>query len=268
MPSRRLFPLLAVVTLMTACKLSTSTNNGIPVGVITMADALQESGRAVMTPTGVFFGATQVQFPSSHVAQDSCLLDTPSDTGGAVYSNFLDAGPAVTIQTDSTTVQLLPDTLYTPYPLIEYTLPADSAIPFTPGSNVQISIPGASGQFPSSNITASTVQPYTFGPIDTVAANDSLLITWSPAGNTATAFSLTLQFDTTAGPGTASAEIVCSAVDDGSLLIPARLVSTWQKALPGTREVRSYRWSATSTASTTIALLVLSEHRVDKLTFP
>jgi len=233
---------MAVVALA-GCKLGSSDlPSSINIGAIFMTDSLTPSGAHVLAPTATFSNESNLTLPDSRVPVDSCT-SAPYPLTGADFlpSGALDAGASVSMQTDLGTTELTPDTTGSP-PSVTYRLPADSAIPFTPGTSVTFAVPGATNGFPAMTVTAGTATTYAFSPIDTAPAADSFVVHWSPAAGTGTVLALTLAFSTNPDAIKPDQQILCSLVDDGVVQIPFALASLWRDATPGTRVIQSYKW--------------------------
>lgn len=259
--------LLSGVALLGGCNLSSNLPTSFPVGDVSMVDTVI-NGRTVVSPVGVFFNGVNVSLPSSSQVADSCVqTNYPQTNPPFVPLGTLYAGDSVTFTTDSGTVQLRPDSSIAAG-LVYYMLPTDSAIAFTPGSSITISVPGVPTGYPGANIEAATVPDYTFNAIDTLPDPSNFVITWNSAQGPGTGLVMQLEFTTDTTKTTADQMIYCSLVDDGSVTIPSPLAAQWRLAVPASRHLDSYKWKTSYKNTGAGGLLVRFQHDVSKSVFP
>lgn len=266
----RLFRALALVSgvgLLAGCNLSSNLPSSFPVGDVSMVDTVI-NGRSVVSPVAVFFNGVNVALPSSSNVADSCVqANYPQTSPPFVPLGTLYAGDSVTFTTDSGTVQLRPDSTIAAN-LVYYLLPTDSAIAFTPGSSITVSVPGYPTGYPAANIEAATIPPYTFNAIDTLPDPTNFVITWNSPQGPGTGLVMQLEFTTDTTTDQPDQMIYCSLLDDGSVTIPSLLAAQWRKAVPASRHLDSYKWKTSYKNTGKGGLLVRFQHDVSKSVFP
>ncbi|HKT07045.1 MAG TPA: hypothetical protein VJR24_04030 [Gemmatimonadaceae bacterium] len=260
--------ILAGIAALGACSLSTDLPTSRPLGVVVLTDTVDADSSTVLSPVAHFFNGTGVIVPDSHTIVDSCVV-VPylADTGAFPYGSFapLNAGDSVIVQTGGVNASLFPVLDPTTHLATgAYALQNVPSIPFTPGNAVSVTVPGATGNgtFPPAAASAATAVPYTVGPINRNPNPDSMTITWSPASGPGSAIVFAIGFDTAAtGSGNPiHLEMYCSNLDDGVANIPQGVARLWDKALPGPRNMRSYRWQTTIQNNGPAGLIIISQH--------
>ena len=259
---------IAGVATLGACSLSTDLPTSRPLGVVVVTDTVDGSGNTVVSPIAHFFNGQGVVVPDSRVVVDSCVvIPNLADTGAFPYQLFtpLNAGDSVIVQTGGISASLFPEIdPTTQLATGQYDL-HEPPIPFTPGDPISVTVPGATGggSYPSGATSAATSAPYTVAPIDRAPNPDSFNISWSPAAGNGSAVVFVLAFDTAASSPAGNPlhiELYCSDTDTGTLHVPASVARLWLKALPGPRNMRSYRWVTTIQNNGGAGLIVISQH--------
>jgi hypothetical protein len=186
-----------------------------------------QSGQRASIPTATFVNAAQSGYPNSRDTTNFCALsDVP---GGAVSGlESLDAGDSVTFTSDRGTVYLYPVT-----DLVGTTSyrPRSGSVSLTPGSLVTFEIPGAAGGFPAATLSAPTAPALAdLSPIPaTVAASDSMVVTWGPPGDDSSRIEVVLQYGS-AGVPAVNRQVLCQWRDDGRQAIAGTLLGEWSRA--------------------------------------
>lgn len=260
--------ILAGVAALGACSLSSDLPTSRPLGIVVLTDTVDADSNTVLSPVAHFFNGQGVVVPDSRIVTDSCVvIPYLADTGAFPYQLFspLNAGDSVIVQTGGVTASLFP--VLDPQTQLAtgaYTLQGAPPMPFTPGTAVSVTVPGATGNgsYPPGAASAATAAPYTVGPINRTPNPDSLTINWSPAGGTGSAMVFAVAFDTaaTATGNPIHLEMYCSNTDDGVANVPQSVARLWLKALPGPRIMRSYRWETTIQNNGAAGLIVISQH--------
>lgn len=260
--------ILSGVVALGACSLSTDLPTSRPLGVVVLTDTVDADSNTVLSPVAHFFDGQGVVVPDSHIIADSCVV-VPylADTGAFPYGLFspLNAGDSVIVQTGGVTASLFP--VLDPTTQLStgaYALKNVPSIPFTPGSAVSVTVTGATGNgsYPPGAASAATSVPYTVGPINRNPNPDSMTITWSPASGSGSAMVFAVGFDTAATTtgDPIHLEMYCSNLDDGVANIPRAVARLWLKAMPGPRNLRSYRWQTTIQNNGAAGLVIISQH--------
>jgi hypothetical protein len=264
----RVFFVLSAILLaaVAACSSNYDIPSSRPLGVFNVKDTSDGAGGYVVKPTGVFWSSSNVQLPYSINAPDSCI-DTvyyPTDTTTQTLKNQLDAGAAVTFQTDLSNGTMTPDTI--PGKLITYRYHG-AGVPHTPGANVIFNVPGAAGGIPAATQTMIAAKRLILGPIDPAPA-DSLHLTWGTGQPGVAAVNIYLLYATSSSP-IINRQIICSLYDDGDYWLNQYTAKKWKNAALTQQQVKAFRWVTTyNTGSGNLLLLSISEFDTLKTSLP
>jgi hypothetical protein len=226
--------LLAALVVMGCSKLEEPQK--IPTAILHLY--AQSGGLA--RPEGIFVTAPPQGFPDSRAPIGGCSLADLLNLPVGTLSN-LDAGDSIAFISDSGTTYL--------YPQLDLAgnesyLPIPSFVPLTPGSAVTFQIPGAADGFTSTTFTALTAPAITqLSTIPgTVAVSDSVIVTWSPAGDDSSGVEVALQYGTEDAT-VPNRQVLCQWKDVGRGVIQGSILSEWTTALIRQIEVSRYRTS-------------------------
>lgn len=221
--------------------------------VVTPVDTL-------LSPEAQFYRTGLLGLPTSRVSSDQCQIAVyPTPSQGTQLPRFLDAGDSIAVSTAATTNYLFPSTSANGE---SYVLNQGTDFSFRPGERVTVTVPGAPGGFTNGTIDVITAHGFTLGPIaPTPAPDESLDLTWTPAGDDSTKMLISLQYGV--GQLQANQQIFCSLIDDGSAEIPPILLTQWRTATTGSRAVEAARWRVSAKEVTGGVLLVISAFEVE-----
>jgi hypothetical protein len=259
---RRLLQLAAVLPLLalSAC-LDPDPVPESNYGVIGLTSVVTPTD-TILSPEALFYRTGLLGLPTSRVISDQCQVAAyPTPDQGGALPRFLDAGDSVAVSTTSTTKYLFKTTGQNGE---SYVLETGERFPFQPGERVTVTVPGAPGGFANGTIDVLSARGFTLGPIDPAPdANETLPLTWSPAGDDSTKMLISLQYGV--GQLAANQQIFCSLVDDGSAEVPAILLTQWRTATTGSRAVEAARWRVAAKEVTGGVLLVVSAFEVEEV---
>ena len=214
----------------------------------------------LLSPEAQFYRTGLLGLPTSRVLSDQCQIAAyPTPSQGTQLPRFLDAGDSVAVSTTATTKFLFPTTSQNGE---SYVLGQTDEFPFRPGERVTVTVPGAPGGFTNGTIDVLTAQGFTLGEIPaTPAADESIDLTWTPAGDDSTKMLVSIQYGV--GQLQANQQIFCSLIDDGAAEIPPILLTQYRTATAGSRAVEAARWRVSAKEVTGGVLLVISAFEVD-----
>jgi hypothetical protein len=222
---RRFMKGVPVVVLAVACT-GISGPQTSPFGFLQVVTRAQ-AGQPVSAPTATFVNTTESGYPDSRDTTNVCA--SSDVTGGAVSGlQSLDAGDSIAFTSERGTVYLYPvsdiagSTSYRP---------GTSSVGLTPGTEVTFQIPGASGGFPAATLSALTAPALTeLSAIPaSVAASDSMVVTWVPPGDDSSRIEVVLQYGA-AGVPVVNRQVLCQWRDDGRQAIAGTLLAEWSRA--------------------------------------
>jgi len=222
--SATLAALSAAVVFVTACDTTSSFTPGTQNwGFIYVSALRTTAGEHRTSPTGSFFKGTLSSIPDARLRTDSCFTagDYIAPNSGVLTGvTYLDAGTSVTTKlgaasSDIPRVSSGSSTLYN--------LAAGTTLPYTPGDSVVVTVPGASGGYPQSEVRGKSAEAFTADAVNPSTA--TIPLKWSASSDGNSTMIVSLQY-TPAG-GTKVQEIRCAFTDDGADSIPLRQHQAW-----------------------------------------
>jgi hypothetical protein len=219
---RRVPLLAAVLALSVSACISSSSQNGTPIGIITMNARTKGAGYTT-SPIANFYSASSITFASAGAATDSCQQAAYSSVPGTSTAQALGAGTGVAyaVSGRSDTLRKVSAT----NPTYLSTLP--SGLAFTPGDSVTITIAGDRAGLYATSFAGKTAEPFPPSAIAVPASGQALPVTWTIPNDLNSAMIVSLRYnDGTSGAGL-NAQIFCDFHDDGAGTIPANLAALW-----------------------------------------
>ena len=188
-----------------------------------------------VNPIAYFIRSGRIAIGEQGVTRDSCSTAfLPATTDPQPGLPYLDAGSAVTVVTPVAVASL--DRVGTTLQHLYYKETGNVA--YTPGGSIDVSVPGADGQFPEMSASGLAASTFTFSPVpvaDVPAADIALSWTAPPAadvGRTTMNVSLRYAEDGT----TLNRQIFCTLVDDGSYTVDKLIAEGWHTSQNDLRE--------------------------------
>ena len=235
-PPRRLYPssLAALALLAGGCHSFELERTRF--AIISVPATAVAGGGYATKPTAFFFEGSGIQLSSTQLGDQGCL-DRPFAPVAPAAFTRIDAGAAVEVNLGGTDATLSPAPSLTG---TTYRLPDEQSIPFTPGNEITLTIPGAVGGFPARVVRARTVEAFTPGPVAIPASTtDDLELTWTPVPSLpGSAMFYSFRYAATAS-ASIDREIACVFADDGTGFVPATTLSGFRNS--GFRSVTAQR---------------------------
>jgi hypothetical protein len=197
-------------------------------GFINVHASKASDGQHYTAPDAFFFRGLLNSIPNALLQPDSCY-ETARSTGNQISNvTYLDAGTPLTARIGTRTEEL-PRT--NGQEGIRYEWPVGSPIPYVPGDSLVVTVPGAVGGFPSSEIRAKTADEFTVGPLTLPTGTNDIQLTWSAASdyNSAAVVMIWALPFSSEGSTSINRQLTCAFADDGSASIPFRWYATWQE---------------------------------------
>ena len=201
---------------------------------------LTETDGAYSTaPVAFFFRGSGVQLPSTNVNQEGCVTLAVSTEGNLGNLDYIDAGSAVMATISGNSGSLTPRT---EGDRTTYELEPGTEIPYTPGAILSVAIPGATGGFPTLNVTARTSEVFQAVGVTLPAAGD-MVVTWTPTTLTGTAMFYSFRY-AWSGSTTINRELACVFRDDGTGTVAEGHLTEFRQAT--VRSIQAQRGTATT----------------------
>jgi hypothetical protein len=220
--SRGLLSVLAAVAFVTACDTTSSFTPSQQLwGFVYLNAARTTAGEYRIAPSAQFFRGTVTSIPDARLRTDSCFSvgEYVPPSGGITGVTNLDAGASITTTIGGVATDIPRSTGTT-----SYALGAGTSVAYRPGDSVVVTVPGAPGGFPASEVRARTAEPFT---ISTIApSTQTIPLTWTAATDNNSALLVSLRY-TPSGTGVRTQEIRCAFTDDGVDSIPVRQHQAW-----------------------------------------
>jgi hypothetical protein len=244
----RKFPglIAASAIVLAGCNLSSDLPTSQRLGFVTISQ-FGAGDSATLDVQGSFFqpsASVQPSIPNTASVGDTCNVydyQGPPDNPGPIKVDNLNAGDSIVVKTDKATGKLVP--IINLAGSVDYRL-ASGRLPFTPGTQVTIEVPGDTGGFPARTAKVATFVAPTFTPIERHPADD-LAIHWSQGGAPLGAMQLEFLYSNTTATSP-NKYMLCRLRDDGSYTIPRFIVGgEWDNSPDDAQSVSAIRWNTT-----------------------
>ncbi|HET7553426.1 MAG TPA: hypothetical protein VFK04_19180 [Gemmatimonadaceae bacterium] len=231
---------------MAGCNLSSDLSTTQRLGFVNITQ-VGEGDSAKLNIVGQFFQSSpsiQPTIPNTAAVGDTCNVfdyTGPPDNPNPVKVDNLNAGDTITVTTDKAVGKLVP--VVNLAGSVDYRL-VGGMVPFTPGSQVTINIPGDTGGFPAHSAKVNSFVTPTFAAIERHPEED-LDLHWSSGGAPLGAMQLDFLYSNTDSPAP-NKEMICRLRDDGNYTIARFIVGgEWEKSPDGAQSVSGIRWNTT-----------------------
>lgn len=244
----RKFPglIAACAIVLAGCNLSSDLPTSQRLGFVTMSQ-YGAGDTATLDIVGSFFqpsATIQPSIPNTAAVGDTCSTfdyTGEPDNPGPVKVDNLNAGDSIVVTTDKATGKLIP--VVNMAGSVDYRL-ADGRLPFTPGSDVTVQVPGDTGGYPARTVTVKTFVAPTFTAIERHPAED-LALHWSGGGASTGAMQLEFIYSNN-GDAAPNRSMLCRLRDDGSYTIPRFVVGgEWDASSDAAQSASAIRWNTT-----------------------
>lgn len=226
--SRTLMSLVAGVVVVAACDTTASFSPSQQRwGFVYLAALRSAGGEYRIAPTAYFFRGSVTSVPDARVRTDSCFVAgeyVAPTSGGINGATYLDAGASITATLGSS-ANVIPR--ISGSSATTYGLASGVTVAHRPGDSVVVTVPGASGGFPASELRGRSAEPFTIDPI--LPSTNAIPLRWTAATDNNSALLVSLQY-TPSTAGAKTQEIRCAFTDDGLDSIPARQHLAWSAA--------------------------------------
>jgi hypothetical protein len=256
----RKFPglIAASAIVLAACNVSSDLPTNQRLGFVTISQ-FGAGDTATIDVVGSFLqpsATIQPNIQNTAAVPDTCAVydyQGPPENPGPIKVDNLNAGDSIVITTDKATGKLVP--VINVAGSVDYRL-ADGRLPFTPGSDVTIEVPGDTGGFPAQTVKVGTFAAPSFTPVERHPDED-LDLHWSSGGAQYGAMQIQFLYSNNSNT-TPNRGMLCMLRDDGSYTIPRFLVAgEWVASPDDAQSAMAIRWNTTIKQQQDVLLDVL-----------
>lgn len=229
--------MLAATAVVVACEgRLTIPGQNATWGFITVAAAKSSAGDYGSIPLGQFFKGNLSSVPNAQVVFDSCVPGLSFADAGEIVTGvtFLDAGSQIGLQIGPK-ADSLPRVSGTSG--TTYQKGAQSPVAYTPGDSIVVTIPGATGGYPASDIRGKTAEPFTNDPVVAPAGTETIQFRWTTGHDLNSAMIISMRYARAQDNGVLRQQVLCAFTDDGVDSVPYRNHRAWSDPTNGKREV-------------------------------
>ncbi len=233
---RTLAVLLAAVS-TSACLSIEETSSNFRYGSMTIRASAGGQGTVTARPTASFFTGPDAALPNSRVTSDQCSIELFAEE--AFLPGNLTAGSSVELRVAGDVFELTEES-GTPR---LYTLGSSGTFSYSAGDTVTVTVPGAAGGFPGSQVRVRLAEPIRVGPqTPPTATSGDYAITWQTDGDENSGVLLSMRFGSFANEGRADRQLLCVLRDDGAFTVPASFMVEYFSSVPNLRSINVLRW--------------------------
>ncbi|HYW30766.1 MAG TPA: hypothetical protein VE869_04600 [Gemmatimonas sp.] len=226
------------VPLVTACSTLTDTSSQIGrYAAVSIAARSSSADAATGTATVIVFDAYTAIVPNSTLERrETCRFlsfeGTTPDMRGQQR-----AGDAVGFQVGARNLSLEYDAVR-----MRYALPSAGTFAYAKGDVATITIPGAAGGYPASNISVKLAEPVVPGVIAVPAPGEPFSVRWNAVSDPTSLVIISLRYGTGGAGSALSEQLYCTATDDGLFEIQASSLFNFQSSPVATRSLSITRF--------------------------
>jgi hypothetical protein len=205
-------------------------------GSITIRSTGSGAGPHRALPTAIFFTGSPSTLPNSAAQTDQCgqfpLTLEQLVPGTLVAGEEL----AMRVGAQNLTLTEAPNV-----PRI-YTMPAPGEFVYNEGDTVRVTLPGAAGGFPGSQISLRLAEAVRLGPLTQTEVGEDYPVSWQLSGDARSGIIISMRYASASSTTEANSQLLCLVRDNGSYTIPGGLLTEWYTSNPAFRSLNILRW--------------------------
>jgi hypothetical protein len=234
MTFHRIAALALAAVALTAC-ISTEPQPTHDYGFVVLVGEENSTGATVVRdPLAYFLRTSNLSVSENGATNDECTIgDIPESNEPQPGLPYLDAGAQVTV---GLTGQA-PITMARSQPFPSQILYSETGdFPYTPGTAITATVPGADGGFPQMTVTGTAATTFEVSevPVGDTPASTVALSWQAPATSGRTTMNVSLRFAENAGE--VNRQIFCTLVDDGAYTVSQLQAEGWNTSENDLRE--------------------------------
>ncbi len=228
--------LLGLTVASTACLDVEDTSATNRYGSLTIRATAGSSGVLTARPTAAFFTGPQFALPDSRVIADRCQTELFAPE--VINPGNLNAGESLELRVGGSVRQLSETILGSRL----YVLSSPPTFEYSPGDSAQLTVQGAAGGFPGSQIAVRLAEPMRVNATTGPVAGETFTLRWQTNGDANSGVLVSLRYGTLNNEGAADRQVLCVVQDDGEFLIGPQLLSEYFASDESLREINVARW--------------------------
>jgi len=228
--------LIGLTAMASACLSLEDTSNTNRYGSLTIRATAGSPGVITARPTAAFFTGPEFALPSSRVVADGC--STELFAREVINPGNLNAGESLELRAGGVTRQLSESIVGSRL----YTLSDPSTFRYSVGDTVQLTVPGAAGGYPGSQVAVRLAEPMRVGPVTLPVPGETLSFTWQADGDANSGVLISLRYASLASDGAPDRQLLCVVQDDGAFVIGPQLLSEFLFSDVSLRAINITRW--------------------------
>lgn len=240
LPTSRAIRTTAVILaagLSSACLTVEETSNNFRYGSMTIRATAGGQGPVTARPTASFFSGPDAALPSSRTTGDQCSVEFYAPE--VFLPGNLTPGASVEVGVGGESFELTEE----PGTPRLYTLAGTGTFTYDPGDTVTVTVPGAAGGFPGSQIQVRLAEPMRVGAQTPPSVNSGdYALTWQTDGDDNSGVLLSMRFGSFANEGVADRQLFCVLQDDGAFTVPESFLGEYLNSGPELRSINMTRW--------------------------
>jgi hypothetical protein len=205
-------------------------------GSITIRATAGGTGPYRALPTAIFFTGSPSTLPNSAAQTDQCG-QFPL-TGEQLVPGTLVAGAQLALRVGSQNLTL---TESASVPRI-YTMPSPGEFVYNEGDTARVTLPGAAGGFPGSQISLRLAEAVRLGPLTRTEVGEDYPISWRRDGDARSGIIISMRYASASSTTEPNTQLLCLVRDNGSYTIPGGLLTEWYTSNPAFRSINILRW--------------------------
>lgn len=233
----RSLAVLLVAGTSSACLSVEESSNNFRYGSMTIRATAGGQGTITARPTASFFTGPDAALPHSRVTSDQCSIEFFAEE--AFLPGNLTPGSSVELDVAGNSFELTED----PGTPRLYTLGGSGTFTYDVGDTVTVTVPGAAGGFPGSQVQVRLAEPIRVGAqTPPSAGSGEYALTWQTDGDENSGVLLSMRFGSFANEGRADRQLLCILPDDGAFTVPESFLVEYLNSVPELRSINMLRW--------------------------
>lgn len=227
--------LLGFTALSAACLEVEDTRSTTRYGSVTLRATAGSAGVVTARPTAAFFTGPEFALPDSRVLAGSCR--TELYVPEIINPGNLNAGESLEFRVGGVTRQLSETVLGSRL----YVLSDPGTFTYSVGDTAQLTVPGAAGGYPGSQVAVRLAEPIRVSPFTGPVPGETFSLRWQTDGDENSGVIISLRYGTL-GSEASDRQLQCLVPDNGGFIIGPQFLSEYFFSDESLRQIYVARW--------------------------